>query len=84
MSISSKVKAVLAVGDKKMGDVPEVLGLTRQAVSAKVVRNSFSVSDVVRIMDYLGGQMILRTFDGIEVPITLDDVEKSVDIPSQT
>lgn len=84
MSISSKVKAVLAVGDKKMGDVPEVLGLTRQAVSAKVVRNSFSVSDVVRIMDYLGGQVILRTSDGIEVPVTLDDVEKSVDIPSQT
>lgn len=84
MSISSKVKAVLAVGDKKMGDVPEVLGLTRQAVNAKVVRNSFSVSDVVRIMDYLGGQVILRTSDGIEVPVTLDDVEKSVDIPSQT
>ena len=41
-------------------DLAQVLGMTKQSFSNKIQRDTFTVSDVVKISDYLGMQLILK------------------------
>ena len=54
MSVSDKVKAGLKLEGKKIEELAELLGISRQSMSNKFYRNSFSASDLITIADFLG------------------------------
>jgi len=54
MSVSDKVKAGLKLEGKKIEELAEMLGISRQSMSNKFYRNSFSSEDLIKIADFLG------------------------------
>jgi len=54
MSVSDKIKAGLKLEGKKIEELAEMLGISRQSMSNKFYRNSFSAEDLIKISDFLG------------------------------
>lgn len=75
MSVSSKTRALLNLTGHKPADLAECLGTSVQGVRNKLSKDVFSVSDLLRICDYLETDIILRTKDGQTINLTLADAK---------
>jgi transcriptional regulator with XRE-family HTH domain len=54
MAVSDKVKAGLKLNGIEIKSLAEFLGITRQSMSNKFSRDSFSAEDLIKIADFLG------------------------------
>ena len=80
MSVSDKVKAGLKLEGKKIEELAKMLGISKQSMSNKFYRNSFSAEDLIKIADFLGYTL---TLVGNKHSITFDmDDIKPKDEPS--
>lgn len=77
MSISNKLRAVLNIAEKKPSDLSECLGISVQAVRNKFSRDSFSVSDIIKITDSLGWELQCTAPNGQTVVLTMEDIKKT-------
>lgn len=57
MTISSKVKALLELKKTSQVDLAAHLGITKQALSNKFYRDSFSGSDLIKVADFLNSNL---------------------------
>ena len=79
MSFSNKLRSILNVTGRKPADLADCLGISVQAVRNKISRGSYSVDDMIKIFDYLGCEISIKTKDGIVFPLTIDDVRQDAD-----
>ncbi len=75
MSVASKTKAVLNIAERKPSELAECLGVPVQSVRNKFSRDVFSVSDLLRIFDFLGCKMYVEFPDGQRVAYTISDAK---------
>lgn len=69
-NLSNEIKGLLTVKGFKQQDLQKVFNMTsRQSVANKFARNSWSVEDLVKVVDFLGGKLIIKV-DSREVEIT--------------
>ena len=69
-NLSNEIKALLVIKGLKQLDLVDVLGVSsRQAVANKFARDSWSVEDLVKVVDFLDGKLIIKV-DSREVEIT--------------
>ena len=54
MSVSDKIKAGLKLEGKKIEELAKILNISKQSMSNKFYRNSFSCGDLIKIADFLG------------------------------
>jgi len=54
MSVSDKVKAGLKLNGKEIQSLADFLNISKQSMSNKFYRNSFSSEDLIKIADFLG------------------------------
>jgi len=54
MAVSDKVKAGLKLQGKKIEELAEMLEISRQSMSNKFYRDSFSAEDLIKIAGFLG------------------------------
>ena len=54
MSISAKIKALLAIREKKQIDLAQHFGMTKQRMNNKMSRDSCSAEDLVRVAEFCG------------------------------
>ena len=59
MSVSDKVKAGLKLEGKKIEELATMLGISKQSMSNKFYRDSFSAEDLIKIADFLGYSLTL-------------------------
>ena len=59
MAVSDKVKAGLKLEGKKIEELAEMLGISRQSMSNKFYRGSFSAEDLIKIANFLGYSLAL-------------------------
>ena len=78
MSVTNKVRAMLNISEKKPSDLADCLGVSVQAVRNKFSRDSFSVSDIIKITDTLGWELLCKAPNGQFVALTIDDIKKTV------
>ena len=72
--VSNDIKTLLAYKGVKQKELMEVLNLTsRQTVSAKFSRNSFTSKELCKIVHFLGGQLVVKFDDGREFEIRGDE-----------
>lgn len=76
MSVANKLRAVLNLTDSKPANLAECLGVPVQSVRNKFSRDVFSVSDVLKICDYLGCELQIKTGDGQTIALTIDDIKE--------
>lgn len=68
-SVSQRVKQALAGCHKKQIDMADFFGISRQAMSNKVARDSWSAYDLAKVSEFVGGRLIIRMQDGQEIQI---------------
>lgn len=73
--LSNEIKGLLTVKGYKQLDLQDVFDMaSRQAVANKFARNSWSVEDLVKVVDFLGGKLIIKV-DSREIEITKNHFE---------
>lgn len=80
MAVSTKVKALLNLSGKDHAGLAAHLGISKQALSNKFYRDSFSAADLVKVAEYTESCLSFVFQDGNKVVIDSHDlkVEKEV------
>lgn len=73
MSVSDKVKGILALSGKKQIDLANHFGMSKQTMSNKMARESWSVADLIRVAEFVGGQIAVVLPDGQHIYLTSEE-----------
>ena len=69
MSISDKVKGMLALTGKKQIELAEVFGMSKQTMSNKMARESWSAADIAKAAKFCGCYLAITMQDGQQIII---------------
>ena len=75
MAVSSKIKALLKLKSKDNAALAEHLGISTQAFSNKLYRNSFSAADLIKIADFLDCDLAFISDDGTKITLDKGDIK---------
>lgn len=64
MSTSDKVKAVLSCAGKKQVELADYLGMRKQNLATKMMRDSWSAADLVKVANFTGAKVGFVLPDG--------------------
>lgn len=64
MSTSDKVKAVLSCTGKKQVELADYLGMRKQNLATKMMRDSWSAGDLVKVANFTGAKVGFILPDG--------------------
>jgi len=73
---SQRVKQALAGCGKRQVDMAEHFGISRQAMSNKVARDSWSAYDLAKVAEFVGGTLAIIMPDGQEIAFDVPLKEK--------
>lgn len=73
MAISDTVKGLLALRGKKQLDLAAHFEMSRQSMSNKMARNSWSSSDLAKVAKFCGCRLAFVLPDGEHIYIDPDD-----------
>lgn len=76
MSISDKIKAIMAMKHLKVSDLAQYLGINSQSVSNKLYRDSFTAADLVKISTCLGCELAFIIDDNHKIILDMDDIKQ--------
>ena len=77
MSISSKIKALLQLRDKEQVKLAQHLGITKQALSNKFYRDSFSAVDLIKIAEFLNCDLAFNVDDRLKIILDRCDIVRA-------
>lgn len=77
MTVSDKVKGVLAISGKKQIDLAAHFGMSKQTMNNKMARNSWSASDLAKVAEFAGCKFGFELPDGQHIYIDSADNEKT-------
>ena len=75
MSVSDKIKAGLKLEGKKIEELAEMLNISRQSMSNKFYRDSFSAEDLIKIADFLGYSLAFVS-NNQNITFSMDDIKQ--------
>lgn len=73
MSVSEKVKAVLTLSGKKQMDLAEHFDMSKQVMSNKMARDSWSAKDLARVAEFTGCKVGFVLPDGQCIYLDADE-----------
>lgn len=76
MSVSAKVKALLAIAEKKQIDLAEHFGMTKQSMNNKISRDSWSAEDLISVADFCGCKLAFICPDGQHIYLSGENEHK--------
>lgn len=76
MSISDKVKGLLALRGKKQLELAEHFDMSKQTMSNKMARGSWTGDDLARVAEFCGCKLAFILPDGQQILISSDNEEK--------
>lgn len=76
MSISTKIKALLSLCEKDHAGLAENFGISKQALSNKFYRGSFSAEDLIKAADFCGCTLTFTTPSGDTIKLEPTDIAK--------
>lgn len=76
--IANKIKSIMK--DKRITNIQLAgyLGISPQSLSNKFYRDSFSVQDLIVILDYLDCELVILSKPDTKLVLSLDDVKKDI------
>ena len=76
VSIASKIKGLLASQEKDLAGLASALGISKQALSNKLYRNSFSAEDLLTVAEYTGCELAFLSKNGSRTVLDSSDSSK--------
>lgn len=77
MKITDGVKSAIAMVGKRQTDLAAGLGKTKQNMSMKATRDTWSARDLVRVARFVGADLTFTFPDGSVIKLDFDEPEKS-------
>lgn len=77
MSISDKVKGMLALSGKRQVDLAAEFGMSKQTMSNKFARNSWFANDLARAAEFCGCKLAFILPNGQQIMIDAEIKEKA-------
>lgn len=74
MTISGKVKGLLASQGKDLAGLAAALDISKQALSNKFYRNSFNADDLITVAEYTGCELAFLSPDGSKTVLDRSDI----------
>lgn len=75
MSVSDKIKALLAIRGKKNNDLAEFLNISPQSMRNKFSRGSFSADELIRIANFLDCSLVFELENSQKITLDLSDIK---------
>lgn len=79
MAVSTKIKALLNLSGKDHAGLAAYLGISKQALSNKFYRDSFSAADLIKVADYTESRLSFVFPDGNKVVVDSADFKQEED-----
>jgi transcriptional regulator with XRE-family HTH domain len=76
MSVSSKIKALLQLKEKEQVGLAQYLGITKQALSNKFYRDSFSADDLIHIAGFLECELAFIVDSSQKISLNSADIRE--------
>ena len=73
MSMSDKVKGLLALCGKKQTQLAESFGMSRQTMGNKMARNNWSGNDLAKAAEFCGCKLAFLLPDGQQIILNAED-----------
>lgn len=77
MAISSKIKALLSLKNQEQVKLAQHLGISKQALSNKFYRESFSAEDLIKIADFLQCDLAFNVDDKLHIILDNSDLRET-------
>lgn len=78
MSISDKVKGLLALRGKKQLELAAHFDMSKQTMSNKMARGSWSGDDLARVAEFCGCELAFILPEGQQILISSENEEKAL------
>jgi len=75
MRINDKLRLIMKEEKFKSVDFGPVFGCTGNVAASRFYNGIATIYDLVRLMNFMGGEVVLRSHNGTEIPLTIDDVQ---------
>ena len=74
--VSDKIKMILKQKSVKVSQLAEYMNVKPQSVTNKFSRDSWSVQDLISVLDFLDCQLVIESKPDTKIMFSLDDVMK--------
>ena len=74
MAVSSKIKALIKLKGKDNAGLATHLGISTQALSNKLYRDSFSATDLIKISSFFGCDLAFIVDEAQKITLTEEDL----------
>ena len=74
--VSDKIKMILKQKGVKVSQLAEYMNVKPQSVTNKFSRDSWSVQDLISVLDFLDCQLVIESKSDTKIMFSLDDVMK--------
>ena len=74
--VSDKIKQIMKEKGVKVNQLAEYMGVKPQSVTNKFSRDSWSVQDLISILDFLGCQLTVEYKPDTKITFTMSDICK--------
>lgn len=75
MRINEKLRRIMKEEKFKSVDFGPVFGCNSNVAASRFYNGIATIYDLVRLMNFMGGEVVLRSHHGTEIPLTIDDVQ---------
>lgn len=76
--VSDKIKQVMKEKGIKVNQLADYMGVKPQSVTNKFARDSWSVQDLISILDFLGCQLVIEYKPDTKIVFSMSDIKKDV------
>lgn len=74
--VSDKIKQIMKLKGVKVNQLAEYMGVKPQSVTNKFSRDSWSVQDLISVMDFLDCQVVIESKPDTKIILSLDDIKR--------
>ena len=74
--VSDKIKMILKQKGVKVSQLAEYMNVKPQSVTNKFARDSWSVQDLISVLDFLDCQLVIESKPDTKIMFSLDDAMK--------
>lgn len=75
MKVNDKLRMVMKEEKFRSVDFGAVFNCAPNVAASRFYNGIATIYDLVRLMNFMGGEVIIRSHNGTEIPITVEDVQ---------
>ena len=76
MQLDAKIKSVITSAGLSGRQLAPLFNSTPEVAATKISRGVKKIDELIRICDFCGAEITIKTKNGMTIPLTIDDIKK--------